>query len=523
MTYKNPIIPGFNPDPSICRVGDDFYLVTSSFEYFPGVPIYHSRDLTNWKHIGYCLTRESQLPLEGCGNSHGIWAATIRHHNGVFYMTTTILNRAGPKRGNFFVTATDPAGEWSEPVFVDFKGIDPSLYFEGGKAYFMTNEGSGKHTLKGSDGIALAEIDVKTGALLSEKKVVWAGSGATCLEGPHLYFHNGWHYMLAAQGAMKSHQVTVGRSRDVFGPYESCPRNPILSHKDYFLSPIQGAGHADLVDDQHGNWWAVFLGTRPTVPGFSHLGRETFLAPVTWGDDGFPVVNGGNLIELEMTVPDRLPAPVAKPKDKNFTDTFDGDKLDLRWNFLRRESKVAYKLDNGLVLQSNGTDISTRGTPTWIGMRQTDFDCEVFCKMKFDFKDAAEFGITVFYDNTRHYDLFVSNSAAGRKVIVKKTFEEMVMVPHCEEYPHDEIVLRMQADNWTYHFGYGKTEEEAKTSDVAKASSRYLSSEIVVEGYTGVFIGIFAQGATQSTAKVEYFKVGTEDSGLRTVPSPKKI
>ncbi len=191
MKFKNPVIPGFNPDPSICRVGDDFYLVTSSFEYFPGVPIYHSKNLINWEHIGYCLDRESQLPLENCRNSGGIYAPTIRYNNGTFYMTTT--NTTGG--GNFIVRTDDPRGSWSEPIYMkDFRGIDPTLFFDDdGKVYYATNEGMG-----GKRGIVAGEIDINTGKLIGEKKLIWTGTGGRCAEAPHLYKHNGYYYLIIA-------------------------------------------------------------------------------------------------------------------------------------------------------------------------------------------------------------------------------------------------------------------------------------------------------------------------------------
>jgi len=420
-------------------------------------------------------------------------------------MSTTIKN--GTECRHFFVTATDPAGEWSDPIYVDFRGIDPSFYFEGGKAYYMSNEGDGTESLKGSTGITMAEIDTSTGKLKSTKKVIWNGSGAACLEGPHLFRHNGWYYLLAAQGGFHDHMETIARSRELFGPYESCERNPILSHKDYFLSPIQGVGHMDMIDDANGNWWAVFLGIRIAGIMFHHLGRETFLAPVTWSKDGFPIINGGNLIELKMEIDDNLlPQPIDISATNSFVDYFDGDKLDFRWNFLRCERDVSYRLKKGLVIQSNGTNISKRGTPTWIGTRQKDLDCEMYCKMKFDFKDTAEFGLTLFYDNTRHFDFLVSNNDGDPEVLVRKTFDDMITIPHQVAYDCSEIILHIQADPYIYHFGYGKTEEDAKNNIVASGWTRHLAMESSFESFTGVYVAMFAQGGMESHAKVEYFK-----------------
>ncbi|HEY3390378.1 MAG TPA: glycoside hydrolase family 43 protein, partial [Prolixibacteraceae bacterium] len=223
-TYRNPVIPGFHPDPSVCRVGDDYYLVTSTFEYFPGVPVFHSKDLVNWEQIGHCLTRDSQLPLQKCGASGGIYAPTIRYHDGLFYMVVTNVSGGG----NFFVTAKDPAGEWSEPLWINQGGIDPTIFWdEDGKAYFMS---TGHHfdTGKQREGIAISEIDLKTGKRITEPIPVWLGTGGRYPEAPHIYKKDGYYYLLIAEGGTEyGHKVTISRSRNIYGPYESAPGNPI--------------------------------------------------------------------------------------------------------------------------------------------------------------------------------------------------------------------------------------------------------------------------------------------------------
>ncbi|MFQ9094250.1 MAG: glycoside hydrolase family 43 protein [Ruminococcus sp.] len=265
MQYQNPILPGFHPDPSICRVGDDFYLVTSSFEYFPGLPIYHSRDLVHWEQIGHCLTRDSQVHLvTGAPNCLNIYAPTIRYHDGLFYVIVT--NVTGDNHGNFIITAKDPAGEWSDPIALPFPGIDPSLFFdEDGKVYYLGTDG----------GIYLSEMDITTGAAIGETHRLWQGT-ANNPEGPHLYKIDGMYYLLLAQGGTElCHMAVLARSESILGPYEPCPHNPVLTNIGQSLA-IKAAGHADLVEDAEGNWWAVCLGIRPLAYPFRHnLGRET--------------------------------------------------------------------------------------------------------------------------------------------------------------------------------------------------------------------------------------------------------
>ena len=235
--YQNPVISGMHPDPSVCRVGDDFYLVNSSFQFFPGVPIYHSKDLVNWEQIGNVLNRPSQLYLKDAASWAGIYAPTIRYHEGTFYMITTNCS----DKGNFIVHTTDPAGEWSDPIWLKQGGIDPSLYFEDGKCYLVSNP---------TDCIYLSEIDPKTGEQLSESKALWTGTGGRYPEAPHIYKKDGWYYLLISEGGTEmGHKVTIARSKNIDGPYSPNPSNPILTHIDQQAqsNPIQGTGHADLV------------------------------------------------------------------------------------------------------------------------------------------------------------------------------------------------------------------------------------------------------------------------------------
>lgn len=319
--YKNPVIPGCHPDPSICKAGEDYYLVNSSFEYFPGVPLFHSRDLVNWEQVGHVLNRESQLKIKGGNMWGGIYAPTIRYNDGTFYMITTNTS----DRGNFLVYTDNPYGEWSDPVWIRQGGIDPSLYFEDGRCYMVSNP----------DGaIWLCEINPKTGEQLSESKRIWGGTGGRYPEGPHIYKRNGWYYLMISEGGTEyGHKVTIARSRNIGGPYESNPANPILTHinQNAENNPIQGVGHADMVQAHDGSWWLVCLGFR-TQNGQHHvLGRETFLAPVTWNEDGWPVVNGDGTIDLDMKNVRTLPQTTVK----NSPDwDFNNPQLGAEWNWI---------------------------------------------------------------------------------------------------------------------------------------------------------------------------------------------
>ncbi|GHG31877.1 MULTISPECIES: glycoside hydrolase family 43 protein [Amycolatopsis] len=298
-----PIVPGFHPDPSICRVGDTYYLANSSFEYVPGVPIRRSTDLVSWELIGHALTRPGQLPpSEGAANT-GIFAPTLRHHDGRFHLITTNILEG---RGHLIVTAADPAGPWSDPVHVPgTDGIDPDLCWDDAGVCHLT-WASFRPDLPG---IASVPIDPGTGAMLGEPRLLWNGTGMAAPEGPHLYRVDGWWYLLLAEGGTeRGHAVTVARARALEGPYEPAPANPILTHRSS-THPVQNTGHADLVECADGSWAMVYLGVRPRgkTPQFHVNGRETFLAGVDWVD-GWPVV-----------AEDRYPVP---PADNSFTDDF---------------------------------------------------------------------------------------------------------------------------------------------------------------------------------------------------------
>ena len=309
-TFTNPVLPGFYPDPSICRVGDDYYLVTSTFAYFPGVPIFHSRDLVNWRQIGNVLDRPSQLNLDGADHSGGIYAPTIRYHQGRFYMITTNVTHGG----NFLVTAEDPAGPWSDPYWLeDAPGIDPSLFFDDdGKVYYTGNRPNpGGMRYNGDCEIYLQELDLKTMRLTGEVHVLWKGALRKAIwpEGPHIYKVNGYYYLVIAEGGTAhEHAVTVARSEKITGPYIGNPVNPILTHRhlgrDY---PIVNVGHGDLVETPNGEWWFVVLASRPYGGYYRNLGRETFLVPVRW-ENGWPVMSPGEgRVLFEYPCPD-LPA-----------------------------------------------------------------------------------------------------------------------------------------------------------------------------------------------------------------------
>ena len=485
MKYKNPIIPGFNPDPSICRVGEDFYLVTSTFEFFPGVPIYHSKNLVNWELINYCLTRDSQLPLEGAVVSKGIYAPTIRYYNGTFFMTTTNVSHGG----HFIVHTKDIYGEWSEPAYVDQGGIDPSLFWDDdGECYFVSNG------LDENDRVSifLCQLDPFTGKKHTETKLISYGCGGRYPEAPHIYKRDGYYYLMLAEGGTEyGHTETMQRSKNIYGPYEACPHNPILSHVD-FPTTIQATGHADIVEDQNGNWYLVCLAIRQMKDvHLHHIGRETFLTPMTWNEQGWPVVGNNGKISLEMDCD--LPGPAPTPVSYDYYDCFDGDRLNLRWSFVRNPKRGNYVLSNGLTLTGGKDDLSTEGgCPTMILARQQSFDVEFTAQLQGEIEEGQRSGISAFYNSFNHYDIYVTKENGTYKVCLRKRVADIdiVVESHTIDYS-GSIDLKIVGDESWYTFFY---EVNGTFVELGRGRTALLATEVTYPmTFTGTFLGVFTE------------------------------
>jgi alpha-N-arabinofuranosidase len=506
MAYANPILPGFYPDPSICRVGEDFYLVNSSFEYFPGVPLWHSRDLRQWRQIGHVLTRPSQLPLPaGLKPSDGIYAPTIRYHEGRYYMVTTLM----PGMGNFLVHTTDIHGEWSEPVKIAQGGIDPSLFFDDdGRCYFTSN-GTGWAPVRGA---YQCEIDPLTGVMLTPTRFIWPGTGGSYPEAPHLFRRGGFYYlMLAEGGTAEGHMVTIARSRTPYGPFEGCPHNPILSHRS-LMSPVQATGHADFVEDQNGRWWAVFLGYRYSEHGFHPLGRETYLAPVEWTEDGWPKVNAGLPLPADLALPETGLTPQVWP-EPNERDDFDGPSLAPDWVFARTPAPDSWSLREkagALTLLCGAASPDDAANFSGILRRQRHFGFT--CATKVDFEPAAEneeAGIVVMMDHRHHYEIAITSRGGARTVIVRRRIGTLAAEVASAGAPAGAMRLVLEGDRQRYRFGYAPDAAGSETLRwLAEGEVRYLCTEVAA-GYNGVVLGPYATArgsvASRTSAHFDWF------------------
>lgn len=475
MKYQNPIIRGFHPDPSICRVGEDFYLVTSSFEYFPGIPIYHSRDLVNWEQIGNCIERKGLLPFEKALAGGGMWAPTIRWNDGKFYVTASFMDY-----GNFIISSENPAEGWSDPVKAGLDGLDPSLLFDGGRAYYCTNY----RTDKRIESISLAEIDVETGALLSDIREIWRGFGddrPKYLESPHIYHIGDWYYLLASEGGTRqNHMITGARSRSIWGPYEALENNPILTNR-YSADEVSCSGHGDLTDDIHGNWWAVHLAMRPRKGWYSHMGRETFLLPLVW-KEGLPyIADGRSHIDCE--------APLTAEQEKPKAFIADFGSRQPQWLFLREPREDNYVFDGRLTLKASQTQISDReGSPTFLAVRQMDLACTVETELEFEPRgDGDEAGITVYLSDTAHYCFCKKRENGSDCLLIYKSGGSIIN--RIYGALKAKLKLKLTASEDGYLLYYGCDGEDYVRAGRVEAPGREEAGKC----YTGMLIGLYAQ------------------------------
>ncbi len=471
MKYRNPVLKGFYPDPSVCCVNGIYYMVCSSFQYFPGVPLFESRDLVNWTQIGHVLTRSEQVELADVPSSGGVFAATIRYYDGRFYVTTT--NNTTQK--NFYVWTEDIYGAWSDPITVQQDGIDPSLFFEDGKAYFMS---TGVDDF-GVSGIIQSQIDLETGDKLTPARSIWKGTGGRYVEGSHLYKIGAYYYLLASEGGTEyGHMLTLCRGRTPWGPFENCPHNPILTNRDKAPYEIQAIGHGELLRGPDGAWYVPTLGFRQIdvwMP-YHHLGREVFLTPATLTDDGWFVCGDG-------TTHAQYETAVESVQREKHRWTFENTRWDTDWCFLRHPQSERYRLShNEAVLYGTEKTLNDAANPTMVAIRQRDF-CG---SAQVDVRADGECGMTVYMCEQSHYDVGVRKKGEGYEAFLRLRLGDIDHIVSTRPLSHGAASLKAEFDRLRYRF-YVNGEY------LGDAQSRFLSSEVMT-GFTGVVIGLYAVG-----------------------------
>ena len=525
--FSNPIIRGGYPDPSVCKVGDTFYLVNSSFEYFPGLPIHKSKDLVNWELIGYGLHRKSQVDsivnLIDVQSNGGIHAPTIRHKDGVYYIITTNVyydeKQKKAEMVNFIITAKNPAGPWSDPIHIlGAPGIDPDLFFDdNGKVWYVGNQMPENPNFNGEGEIWLQELDINEFKLVGEKHLLWRGAcGGVWAEGPHMYKKDGRYYLLIAEGGTSfNHAVMVALSDNIEGPYISNPRNPIITSRHLsYDNWVNSTGHGDIIELDDGRNYMVLLGIRNQIERGSNMGRETFLAPITWEREPFewketkhlwPVVSPKTgRIELSN---DFVFNNSIQNIETSFKDNFESDKLNLKWNFRRYPIENIFHLnknDKRLNLICHPNQIKERGRAALLGFKQTESSFEYLTQMYFEPNtNGSEAGISFFQkdDNYINFTLIKDNGKHYLQAYVDKKGELIsTKKEHLEQFK-GQIKFKVIADREAYKLYFLTKGTHFNLFATLDGSS--LKSN----GYTGAHLGLYATSngrKTKDSASFDY-------------------
>ena len=516
---QNPVIPGFYPDPSVCRVGDDFYLVNSSFELYPGIPVFHSRDLAHWEQISYAMYKENGFHVNANLYAGGVMAPTIRYQDGRYY----IINANFGDRGNYIVTAEDPKGPWSEPHWItDVPDIDCSLFFDlDGKAYLISpgNDGSEDN----GRAFFLTPYDIREMHVSGERKKIWnsAMRKASAPEAPHLYHIGEYYYLMIAEGGTEhNHSVCIARSRTIDGWYVGNPANPVLTHRHLgYEYPIENIGHADLIDTPQGNWYAVMLGVRIIEGQHMNMGRETFLCPVKW-ERGWPVFSPGSG-KVEESYPADPDLPWTEGRKKTPRDDFDAPALDLCWSFWGTPYEDFWKTEDGCLklkclprplirklmhLDPAHPDMRRDDNVSFLGRRQESRDFSFSVKMTFEPENQETAGIVAMQASNHEFRFELRRTEGKKKLALVQVTTKQKGLPflpgyesettekvlHEEEAGGNTFILRMQAQGQDFSFFLGSGEEDMHVF-YEHADGKLINPE-EVGGMVGTMLGMFASG-----------------------------
>ncbi|UKT63592.1 glycoside hydrolase family 43 protein [Pedobacter mucosus] len=518
IKFTNPILSGFYPDPSVTKVGENYYLVNSTFSYFPGIPVFQSKDLKNWKQIGNVIDRPSQMNFMGDGISRGLFAPSINFYKGLYYVTCTLIDR----QGNFVVTAKNPVGPWSDPVWLpQVKGIDPSLFFDKEKAYIVYNSDApdNKPLYSGHRTIRVYEFDPISLKVLGEEKQLVNGGvdirkKPVWIEGPHIFKHGDWYYLSAAEGGTSvNHSQVILRSKSATGPYIPYEKNPILTQRDLDpdrKDPITSAGHAELIEGPDGKTYAVFLAVRPYEGDFYNTGRETFIALVKW-IEGWPIINPDSKEIKYSYVANfkEVKQEDARPQSGNFSYRINFEtKLDPALLFLRTQDTSWYKIkkSSGLTLNLLPETCMGTGNPAFIGKRQQHLECKASTELNFNAKTETEkAGLIIFQSEYNFY--YLCKSISNKKPVLQlfKGNKEKNSMDLIAEIAVDtgKLYLQIEAKKDKYNFNYSISPNKWKLLK-GDLDGKYLSTK-VAGGFVGSLFGLYATSfGKQSNNKASF-------------------
>jgi alpha-N-arabinofuranosidase len=517
-SYRNPILAGFYPDPSITRAGGHYYLVNSTFTYFPGIPVFESADLVHWHQIGNVLDRPSELSFDGLSVSRGLFAPTIQFHRGVYYLLNTAIDAGG----NFLSIAYDPAGPWSDPIWLPrLDGIDPSLFFDDdGRAYLLNNgPPPGKPQYEGHRAIWVQQFDLATRRLIGPRKVLVDGGvdiakKPVWIEGPHLYKRRGWYYLMCAEGGTSTqHSEVVLRSHSPLGPFRPYAGNPILTQRD--LPPdradaIADAGHADLVEAPDGRWWAVFLAVRTYDEVHYNLGRETFLLPVTWKNDWPVLLPHGETIPYVAAAPVNASADAATtaasgesaaPTSGNFSwrDDFNAASLQSAWLQVRIPRVPWLDLQSRpgwLTIHALPAALDTLGNPSFLARRQQHTNFEASTALELPASGGVAAGIAVFQNENYWYFLGARRLGAQLQIFLEKDSGHgaAIVASAASGAPASDVALtrfKVTARARRYSFFYAADDGDWQT--LLRDDDGAILSSDVAGGFVGTVLGPYAR------------------------------
>ena len=538
-TFLNPIINGGYPDPSIVRVDDDFYIVNSSFEYFPALPIHHSKDLVNWELIGYGIDRPSQgtgkVNLYDVQQQGGIHAPSIRYHDGLFYIVTTNVyspvDKSKPtEMVNFILTAKNPAGPWSDPYVIEgAPGIDPDIFFDdNGKVWFVGTHDTGNPNKNGIGEIWIQELDLNNWKLKGQRHSIWRGAcGGCCVEGPHIYKQYGRYYLMVAEGGTSyNHAVMIASSKNIEGPYDSNPKNPILTSRHLSNNNwVHSTGHADLVQLKDKRWYMVSLGIRNEMDSTSNMGRETHLMPVVWEEawDNWVEVEKGRwepvIIKWPVVAPNtgkverNTSIPFLDKKQNinySFYDDFTSSKLDLQWNFRRVPRENTYELNSKnktLKLNLSPESFELRSQYNLMGFRQKETEFEYSSSMNFKpKKNFSEAGLSIFSQDDNYISFTVKkhNNKTLLNLSVKPRDQKLDIIKSIPLKYNENIILKIVSKDNKYIYYYSL--DDGNSFDMFTETGANL---VLCKGYIGTNLGLYASSngyKTKEYAEFEWVK-----------------